>query len=379
MNGDGSRCERDAEAGIGCASTCWCKCKWYYGGNCDSSSQGCENLKDYETNGQCHDENYMLSLAAQAVGTIIGVTLILIIVLPIVLVICICVFICFVCMRRESTIIVNQAAQPTLKTRDIQIQRSMQPGPDGMAGIGIRFACYPGSEPVMVTELTPGQPAALSGEIHLNQQIVKINGQDVRGLEMNQVLGLIKGTPGTMVTLTVMKPSTNQYVPEERYPVSMTSPPGHRIMGGSLVFDNTSSNRFGGGGGVGQPPAGGDFGGGVFGQPQAPRGGLQQQQVPQQAAQQAAQQQMQQQQAQAQVQAQAQLQQMEQARLQQQQQQPQQQQRMIALMEQEMQQAAASMNFENAARLRDAIGVLRRGSTPVPTSQAAAWPQRLSQ
>ena len=87
----------------------------------------------------------------------------------------------------------------------------MQPGPDGMAGIGIRFACYPGSEPVMVTELTPGQPAALSGEIHLNQQIVKINGQDVRGLEMNQVLGLIKGTPGTMVTLTVMKPSTNQY------------------------------------------------------------------------------------------------------------------------------------------------------------------------
>jgi hypothetical protein len=282
-------------------------------------------------------------------------------------------------MRRESTIIVNQAAQPTLKTKDIQIQRSMQPGPDGMAGIGIRFACYPGSEPVMVTELTPGQPAALSGEIHLNQQIVKINGQDVRGLEMNQVLGLIKGTPGTMVTLTVMKPSTNQYVPEERYPVSMTSPPGHRIMDGSLVFDNTSSNRFGGGGGVGQPPAGGDFGGGVFGQPQAPRGGLQQQQVPQQAAQQAAQQQMQQQQAQAQVQAQAQLQQMEQARLEQQQQQPQQQQRMIALMEQEMQQAAASMNFENAARLRDAIGVLRRGSTPVPTSQAAAWPQRLSQ
>jgi hypothetical protein len=36
-------------------------------------------------------------------------------------------------------------------------------------------------------------------------------------------------------------------------------------------------------------------------------------------------------------------------------------QRTIALMEQEMQQAAASMNFEDAARLRDAIDVLRRG------------------
>jgi hypothetical protein len=32
-----------------------------------------------------------------------------------------------------------------LQTKDIQIQRSMQPGPDGMAGIGILFTCYPGS------------------------------------------------------------------------------------------------------------------------------------------------------------------------------------------------------------------------------------------
>jgi hypothetical protein len=40
MNGDGESCERDAKAGIGCASTCWCKCQWYYGGNCDSASQG---------------------------------------------------------------------------------------------------------------------------------------------------------------------------------------------------------------------------------------------------------------------------------------------------------------------------------------------------
>ena len=34
----------------------------------------------------------------------------------------------------------------------------------------------------------------------LHNQIVQINGQDVRGLEMNQVLGLIQGAPGTMVS-----------------------------------------------------------------------------------------------------------------------------------------------------------------------------------
>ena len=46
------------------------------------------------------------------------------------------------------------------------------------------------------------------------------------------------------VTLTVMKPSTQQYVPEQSYPVSITSPPDHRMIDGSLVFDNPSSNRF---------------------------------------------------------------------------------------------------------------------------------------
>jgi hypothetical protein len=274
MNGDWVSCERGhTKAGIGCSSTCRCKCKWYYGGKCDSASQGCENLKDYQTNGRCHDENYMLTLAAQAVGTFIGVTLILIIVLPIVLVICICVFICFM-LRRQTTIIVNQAVQPgtgvprgtqslslqdrppnsgmgsqsdqvPLETKDIQIRRAMQPGPDGMAGIGMSFVCVAESlEPAMVTELTPGQPAALSGKIYRNQQIVKINGQDVRGLETNQVVDLIKGTPGTMVTLTVMKPSTHRYVPEERYPLSITSPPELCMIDGSLVFDNLSSNRF---------------------------------------------------------------------------------------------------------------------------------------
>ena len=59
-----------------------------------------------------------------------------------------------------------------LQTKDIQIQRAMQPGPDGMADIGMRFVCVAGSlEPVMVTKLTPGLPAALSGEIYLNQQV----------------------------------------------------------------------------------------------------------------------------------------------------------------------------------------------------------------
>jgi hypothetical protein len=34
----------------------------------------------------------------------------------------------------------------------------------------------------------------------LHNQIVKINGKEVLGLAMNQVLGLVKGAPGTMVS-----------------------------------------------------------------------------------------------------------------------------------------------------------------------------------
>jgi hypothetical protein len=112
--------------------------------------------------------------------------------------------------RSQNSGMGSQSDQVPLETKDIQIQRSMQPGPDGMAGIGMRFVCVAGSlEPVKVAELTPGQPADLSGQICRNQQIVKINGQDVRGLEMNKVLGLIQGAPGTMVMLTVIKPSTH--------------------------------------------------------------------------------------------------------------------------------------------------------------------------
>jgi eukaryotic-like serine/threonine-protein kinase len=112
--------------------------------------------------------------------------------------------------RPQNSGMGSQSDQVPPETKDIQIQRSMQPGPDGMAGIGMRFVCVAGSlEPVKVAELTPGQPADLSGQIYRNQQIVKINGQDVRGLEMNQVVGLIQGAPGTMVMLTVIKPSTH--------------------------------------------------------------------------------------------------------------------------------------------------------------------------
>jgi hypothetical protein len=53
-----------------------------------------------------------------------------------------------------------------LQTKDIQIQRSMQPGPDGMAGIGMRFVCVAGSlEPGIHTnahKFSPHIPRRLS-------------------------------------------------------------------------------------------------------------------------------------------------------------------------------------------------------------------------
>jgi hypothetical protein len=37
------------------------------------------------------------------------------------------------------------------------------------------------------------------------------------------------------VTLTVMSPSPHQYVPEESHPVSITSPPDHRMIAMSVM------------------------------------------------------------------------------------------------------------------------------------------------
>ena len=73
------------------------------------------------------------------------------------------------------------------------------------------------SRPCLSRSLFLSPPINLSTSLilrhhYIHNQIVQINGQDVRGLEMNQVLGLIKGAPGTMVTLTVMQPSLKSHV-----------------------------------------------------------------------------------------------------------------------------------------------------------------------
>jgi hypothetical protein len=68
-----------------------------------------------------------------------------------------------------------------------------------------KYAAQINSRPCLSRSLFPSPPIYLSTSLilrhhYIHNQIVQINGQDVRGLEMNQVLGLIQGAPGTMVS-----------------------------------------------------------------------------------------------------------------------------------------------------------------------------------
>jgi len=74
-------------------------------------ASGCTGQRDYETNGECRDWNYRLSNTAEAVGTAIGVTLIIIIVAIVLGVIGCIVCIWFMCCK-QTTVIVNQTVSP---------------------------------------------------------------------------------------------------------------------------------------------------------------------------------------------------------------------------------------------------------------------------
>jgi hypothetical protein len=194
----------------------------------------------------------MMTLTAQAVGTFIGVTLILIIVLPIVLGICICVCICVMC-RRQSTIIVNQAAQPgtgvprgtrqstitvnqaaqpaagvPLGTRQSTsivnqaahtaagVPRGMQECPEGeictakhvmfnrgpRGNVGIQ--CKKFGLGAMIVGLIPDEPAFNCGKLTVGDVIESVDGQSLASMSEVEMRGYpFKGQPGSMITLYI--------------------------------------------------------------------------------------------------------------------------------------------------------------------------------
>eukprot|EP00282_Hemiselmis_andersenii_P001855 CAMPEP_0114153502 /NCGR_PEP_ID=MMETSP0043_2-20121206/24391_1 /TAXON_ID=464988 /ORGANISM="Hemiselmis andersenii, Strain CCMP644" /LENGTH=98 /DNA_ID=CAMNT_0001248545 /DNA_START=15 /DNA_END=308 /DNA_ORIENTATION=+ len=77
-----------------------------------------------------------------------------------------------------------------------------QPGPGSKIGIGISFGVTAKGE-VFITGMAPNGPAKASGQIRRGDQLISVDGQDVKGWDVNDIVKLIVGDPGSSVVIDV--------------------------------------------------------------------------------------------------------------------------------------------------------------------------------
>src|SRR5205085_10477468 len=77
------------------------------------------------------------------------------------------------------------------------------------AGIGVLFSRPQNSEPPLIAEIFPNSPASTSG-LKRGDRIIAVNGQDVSGQAVADIASLIRGQPGTSVTIRVRRLSSPQ-------------------------------------------------------------------------------------------------------------------------------------------------------------------------
>jgi carboxyl-terminal processing protease len=78
---------------------------------------------------------------------------------------------------------------------------------NGTVGIGVELSGG-GADPITITAVFPDTPAS-RGDLQAGDQIVAVDGTDVRGMTLDQVSPLIRGAEGTSVTLTIIRPSVS--------------------------------------------------------------------------------------------------------------------------------------------------------------------------
>ncbi|MGQ9557869.1 MAG: S41 family peptidase [Desulfurispora sp.] len=104
-------------------------------------------------------------------------------------------------------------------------------------GVGIRLQASAGYP--RVQEVLPGTPAE-AAQLQVNDQIIKVDGRDVRGLVLDQVVELIRGQEGTTVTLTVRRGGVDKDYRLTRQPVNVPTVEG-KSLGGGIAYIKVSS------------------------------------------------------------------------------------------------------------------------------------------
>jgi len=97
--------------------------------------------------------------------------------------------------------IISPMAQPM----DMNLQPSFKSDSGRMCGIGMLLGKYDGANwqdsYIYVLKLVPGGPAALCGNIQVDDVLYKVDGTNVSGMELDQVFMLVRGMEDTPITL----------------------------------------------------------------------------------------------------------------------------------------------------------------------------------
>lgn len=109
------------------------------------------------------------------------------------------------------------------------------------AGIGVQMMVDQTDNTILVTDVFEGSPAEKAGMLS-KDKIVGAEGQPLTGDDFNEAPKIIKGKPGTKVTVTVFRPSTNETLDLEMRRENVIYPSvSHKMLEGDINYIKISS------------------------------------------------------------------------------------------------------------------------------------------
>lgn len=109
------------------------------------------------------------------------------------------------------------------------------------AGIGVQMMVDQTDNTILVTDVFEGSPAEKAGMLS-KDKIVGAEGQPLTGDDFNEAPKIIKGKPGTKVTVTVFRPLTNETLDLEMKRENVIYPSvSHKMLEGDINYIKISS------------------------------------------------------------------------------------------------------------------------------------------
>lgn len=102
------------------------------------------------------------------------------------------------------------------------------------AGLGIEVFANPNDLTITIKRVFYGGPAQQAG-LRPSDKIVQVNGQDVTAYELNDAVSIMRGDPGTEVTLTILRGTESFEVTCERAIVE-TEIMDYRMVGDDIAY-----------------------------------------------------------------------------------------------------------------------------------------------